>query len=105
LFIPDFLPIPDPEVKKAPDPRYVTVTLPFCFVLTINVPVVYMRRDEYDFDVGNIHFEPFGPKWHSLRSWPCHFRARKSLDFQGPPLPMALEMDVGHIKIILSLPI
>ncbi len=28
----------------------------------------------------------FGPKWHSLRS--CHFRAQKSLDFQGPPLPM-----------------
>ncbi len=23
----------------------------------------------------------------------CHFRAQKSLDFQGPPLPMALLMD------------
>ncbi len=29
----------------------------------------------------------------------CHFRAQKSLDFQGPPPPMALEMDV---KIITS---
>ncbi len=29
-----------------------------------------------------------------------HFRAQISLDFQGPPLPMALEMDVAHIKII-----
>ncbi len=27
-----------------------------------------------------------------------HFRAQKSLDFQGPLLPMALEMDVAHIK-------
>jgi hypothetical protein len=35
-----------------------------------------------------LHF--FGPKWHSLR-W-CHFRAPKSLDFQGPPLPMPLVM-------------
>jgi hypothetical protein len=34
-----------------------------------------------------------------------HFRAQKSLDFQGPPLPMALEMDVAHIKIISSRPI
>ncbi len=34
-----------------------------------------------------------------------HFRAQKSLDFQGPILPMALEMDVGHIKIMSSRPI
>jgi hypothetical protein len=39
-----------------------------------------------------LHYVPvlvsnfFGPEWHSLR-W-CHFRAQKSLDFQGPPLPM-----------------
>ncbi len=32
----------------------------------------------------------FGPKGHSLRS--CHFRAQKSLDFQGPPPPMPLVM-------------
>jgi hypothetical protein len=30
----------------------------------------------------------------------CHFRAQTSLDFQGPPLPMALVMDVARIKII-----
>jgi hypothetical protein len=34
-----------------------------------------------------------------------HFRAQKSLDFQGPPLAIALEMDVTHIKIISSRPI
>jgi hypothetical protein len=35
----------------------------------------------------------FGPKWHLLfRSLP--FQSPKSLDFQGPPLPMALEMDL-----------
>jgi hypothetical protein len=28
----------------------------------------------------------------------CHFRAQKSLDFQGPPLPMALEMDFPALK-------
>ncbi len=33
------------------------------------------------------------PKWHSLRS--CHFRAQISHDFQGPPLPMALIIDVA----------
>ncbi len=29
----------------------------------------------------------------------------RSLPFQGPPLPMALEMDVARIKIISSRPI
>ncbi len=28
----------------------------------------------------------------------AHFRAKKSLDFQGPPLPMALEMDFPPSK-------
>jgi hypothetical protein len=28
----------------------------------------------------------------------CHFWANKSLDFQGPSLPMALEMDAAQIK-------
>ncbi len=32
----------------------------------------------------------------------CHFRAQKSLDFQDPPLLMALVMDVACIKIIQS---
>jgi hypothetical protein len=27
----------------------------------------------------------------------CHFRAPKSLDVQGPALPMAILMDVTHI--------
>jgi hypothetical protein len=44
----------------------------------------------------NLNF--FGIKWHS-------FRAQKSLSFQGPPLPMALEMNVACIKIIFSRPI
>jgi hypothetical protein len=39
----------------------------------------------------NLNF--FGPKWHLLSSWP--FQGQKSLDFQGPPLPMALKMDVA----------
>ncbi len=28
----------------------------------------------------------------------CHFRAPKSLDFQGPPIPMALVMDLPVSK-------
>jgi hypothetical protein len=28
----------------------------------------------------------------------CLFRAQKSLDFQGPPLTMALEMDLAALK-------
>jgi hypothetical protein len=31
-----------------------------------------------------------------------HFRAQESLDFQGPPLPIALAIDVARIKIITS---
>jgi hypothetical protein len=58
-------------------------------VITINVPVVFMAR--YVMVLrratslrGALDF--FGPKCHSLRL--CHFRAQKSLDFQGPPIPM-----------------
>jgi hypothetical protein len=29
-----------------------------------------------------------------------HLRAQKSLDFQGPPLPMPLVMDVARLKTI-----
>jgi hypothetical protein len=39
--------------------------------------------------VGPEIFDFFRPKWHSLRSLP----SPKSIDFQGPPLPMALVMD------------
>ncbi len=33
-----------------------------------------------------------------------HFRAQISLDFQGPPLPMALEMDVAASKLFCHAP-
>jgi hypothetical protein len=29
-----------------------------------------------------------------------HFRSQKSLDFQGPPLPIALVMDLARLKTI-----
>jgi hypothetical protein len=32
----------------------------------------------------------------------CHFRDQKSLDFHGPPLPMALVMDAARIKKIIT---
>jgi hypothetical protein len=47
-----------------------------------------------DFEVGYIHYSGHWKGW-----------AQKSLDFQGPPLPVALEMDAAHIKIISSRPI
>jgi hypothetical protein len=34
----------------------------------------------------------------------CHFRAPKSLDFQGPPLPNALEMDLPASKSLRPAP-
>jgi hypothetical protein len=34
----------------------------------------------------------------------CHFRAQKCLDFQGPPLPMALEMDLPPSKSLRPAP-
>ncbi len=45
--------------------------------------------------VGPENLDFFGPKWSRLSR--CHFRAQKSLNFQGPPLPMALEMDFPYI--------
>jgi hypothetical protein len=44
-----------------------------------------------------------GPNDISLRSFP--FQGQKSLDFQGPPLPMALVLDDALIKINSSLAI
>jgi hypothetical protein len=40
---------------------------------------------------------PLGPKGktHFAR---CHFRVQKFLDFNDPPLPMALEMDFPALK-------
>jgi hypothetical protein len=43
-----------------------------------------------------------GPKWHSLRS--CHFRAQKSLDFQGLPLSMPLVMTLHASKPLRTAP-
>ncbi len=34
----------------------------------------------------------------------CHFRTQKSLNFQGPPLPMALEMDFSPSKSLRPAP-
>jgi hypothetical protein len=30
-----------------------------------------------------------------------HFRAQKSLDFEGPPLPLPLVMDLARLKTIM----
>jgi hypothetical protein len=44
----------------------------------------------------------FGP--NGIRFARCNFRAQKSLDFQGPPLPMALEMDFPPSKSLRPAP-
>jgi hypothetical protein len=43
-----------------------------------------------------------GPKWHSLRSLP--FQGPKKSRFKGPPLPMALVMDLPASKSLRTLP-
>jgi hypothetical protein len=52
--------------------------------------------------VGPENLDFFGPKWHSLCS--CHFRAQKSLDCQGPPLPMPLVMMLHSSKPLCTAP-
>jgi hypothetical protein len=60
--------------------------------------------------LGQIHYSGHWKGWalkistflgpNSTRFARGHFRAQKSLDFQGPPLPMALKMDFPPMKII-----
>jgi hypothetical protein len=80
---------------------------------TTNVPVVFMAwyvmilRGATSLlgaleGVGPENFDFFGPKWHSLRL--CHFRAQKSLDFQGPPLPMPPVMMLHPSKSLRTAP-
>jgi hypothetical protein len=79
---------------------------------TTNVPVVFMALILNGFEECNIitrgigsggpNLDFFGPKWHSLRS--CHLRAQKSLDFQGPPLPMPLVMMLQSSKPFCTAP-
>jgi hypothetical protein len=52
--------------------------------------------------LGALEGDFLGPKWHSLRS--CHFRAQKSLDFQGPPLPMPRVMRLHPSKPLCTAP-
>jgi hypothetical protein len=42
----------------------------------------------------------FGP--NGTRFAHCHFRAQKSLDFQGPTLTIAIVMDIARFNIIIS---
>jgi hypothetical protein len=44
------------------------------------------------------HLDFFGPKWHWLRS--LSFQGPKKSRFQGPPLIMALVIDIARLKII-----
>ncbi len=82
---------------------------------TTNVPGVFMALILYFMvlrgatsllgaleGVGPKNLDFFGPKWHSFRTW--HFRAQKSLDFQGPPLPMPLVMMLHPSKPLRTWP-
>jgi hypothetical protein len=46
----------------------------------------------------------FRSDWNIFHFARCHFRAQKSLDFQGPPLPMTLEMDFPASKSLRPAP-
>jgi hypothetical protein len=52
--------------------------------------------------VGPESFDFFGPNGTCFVC--CHFRAQKGLDFHGPPLPMALEMDLLPSKSLRPMP-
>jgi hypothetical protein len=58
-------------------------------VLTINVPVVYFERDVMILMWATSFTQAIG-----RGVWALPFQAQKSLDFQGPPLPMARVMDL-----------
>jgi hypothetical protein len=54
---------------------------------------------------GGISFgteNPIRLQWHSLHSLP--FQGQKSLDFQGPPFPTALVMDLPAPKALRPAP-
>jgi hypothetical protein len=44
----------------------------------------------------------FWPKWHARSR--CYFRAQKGLDFQGPPLLLALVMELPASKSLRPSP-
>ncbi len=46
--------------------------------------------------VGPENLDFYGPNDTDFAS--CHIRTQKNLDFQGPPLPLALEMDFSASK-------
>ncbi len=58
--------------------------------------------DKYECIEKHIGLTFLGPSDTSFAR--CLFRAQKSLDFQGPPLPMALEIEFSRIKIITFAP-
>ena len=77
-----------------------------------NEPVFYMALAPYDFDAGQRHYLGNWKGWalkistflgsNCTRCCSCNFRAQKSLDFQGPPLPIAHVMSLHRIKIITA---
>ncbi len=70
------------------------------FVITIDVPVVFMALVLNGFEGRNLITRGIGRG--GLRS--CHFRAQKSLTFQGPPLPMPLIMMLHPSKPLCTAP-
>jgi hypothetical protein len=57
--------------------------------IKLPVPVFYTAFGLKDLDAGKTILRAIGTPFTCF-----HFRAQKSLYFQGPPLPMALEMDL-----------
>jgi hypothetical protein len=82
------------------------------YIKVTNVPVFFsLTIGLNDSDAGKSITRTIGMVGHEISTFMgtngtrctcCHFRAPKSLDFQGPTLPMALVMDVARILIITS---
>jgi hypothetical protein len=97
--------------------KYRTQNTPAAKLMYIKLPVYlffYMALGFNDFDGGQIHYSGHWKGWalkiltflgpNRTRFARCQIRAQKSLDFQGPHLPTALEMDFPPSKSLCPVP-
>jgi hypothetical protein len=74
---------------KSQTGRLLGINIPPSYA-NISLLTQYFAADVFRSDCNILHFAR------------CHFRAQKSPNFQGPTLPMTLEMDFPRIKTITS---
>ncbi len=105
-----FLPIPDPGVKKAPDPGYGTLNLWIC-LCDISC-CAWTPAGQKDWcktnmigEIKNLQYAARGltrKESSGTRFAQCHFRTQKSLDFRGLPPSNGPQNGFARSKIIIS---